>query len=221
MSTSISSCGEFPGHVNVNYPRGHAVVHYNNQTFRKGLNQWLFNIFDDDRIGYIGIETDLINATHGLSMITDMKVCQLNYHHYLAQCVDGTNHSECYNTGCFNWDPQDSPMSYELDIIVNGEVTPLAMTSNFQASGCYHNDEYDSALSTICATDKCDNSLEMDDYFRFKFRPFTDIGTLVHDIFVFDVKYRQIYCDFHGRRRLLSSETTDHYAMAVVKFVNV
>lgn len=230
ISTSISSCGHFPGHVNVNYPRGNAVLYYNNQYFRKGLNQWQFNVYDDDRKGYVGIETDLYNRPDQYAVITDMRICQANAIHYLAQCVDGTNHSECYNTGCFNWDPIDSPLGWQMDVIKGGEVTSMALSSEFEASGCYGNSQYDATSSTICTWDKC-NSLSMDDNFRFKFRPMHNILTLMNDIFIFDIRYKHVFCGVHTRRRRLltanqsnANYTTNfsfsegHYSMAVFQF---
>ena len=116
-----------------------------------------------------------------------------------------------------------------MDIIKGGEVTSMALSSEFEASGCYGNSQYDSSSSTICTWDKC-NSLSMDDNFRFKFKPMHDILTLMNDIFIFDIRYKHVFCGVHTRRRLLSvnqsnanytsnfSFSEGHYSMAVFQF---
>lgn len=218
IRTSISSCSMFPGYVNVNHPRGNAVIYYTNEYYRRGLNQWEFNVHKDNRFGYLGIETDLYPKSDSYAVITDMKICQANAIHYLAQCVDGTNQSACYNTGCFNWDPLDKPLRVEIDILVKGEVTAQAISNDFEASGCYGNANYNEPESTICTWQKC-LSLGMDDNFRFKFKPLAEITTITNDIFIFDVAYKRVYCGLNStRRKLLSSnENKTHYAMAVWK----
>ena len=219
VRTSIASCSMFPGYVNVNYPRGNAVIYYTSEYFRGGLNQWEFNVFNDNRFGYVGIETDLYTKTDAYAVITDMKICQTNANHYLANCVDGTNQTACYNTGCFNWDPADKPLTIDIDIIVDQELTAMAISNDFQASGCYGNDNYNDPASEVCTWQKC-LSLGMDDNFRFLFRELGQKATMVNDIFIFDVRYRRIWCDLNTtRRRLLGTNEnfTTHYAMAIHK----
>lgn len=190
ISISISSCSMFPGHVNTDVSRGNAVVYYDSQYYRGGLNT--FQIKANDQFGWLGIETTLYNRDDAYSVITDMKICQANGDHYLRQCVDGSNHSACYNTGCFNWDPLDSPLTYEVDLVVDGEVTAIARSPTFLASGCYENDDYDASNDAICTWDKCD-SLGMDDNFKFKFRPLSELNTL-DNIFIFDVRFKYVFC---------------------------
>ena len=95
----------------------------------------------------------------------------------------------------------------------------MAVSNDFQASGCYGNDNYNDPASEVCTWQKC-LSLGMDDNFRFLFRELGQKATMVNDIFIFDVRYRRIWCDLNTtRRRLLGTNEnfTTHYAMAIHK----
>lgn len=191
ISTSISSCSMFPGHTNTDVVRGEAVVYYDSQYYRTGLNQ--FEIKNSDVFGWLGIETSLYDRDDAYSVITDMRLCQARDDHYLSQCVDGTNHSTCYNTGCFNWDSMDSPLAYKVDLVVDGEVTAIARSGTFSAGGCYMNDNYDATSEEICTWDKCD-SLGMDDNFRFNFKPLGELDAS-GNVYIFDVRYKHVFCN--------------------------
>ena len=188
---SLSSCTMFGGTTDVTAVRGDAVVYYKDQYYRKGLNDVQIQI--DEDFGWLGIETDVYGRDGQYSIITDVRICQAYGEHYLSQCVDGTNHSACYNTGCFNWDPLDSPLSYKVDLVVGGEVTAIARSNTFLADGCYSNDNYDADDSEICTWDKCD-SLGMDDNFRFKFKALGELEQ-TGNVYIFDVKYKHVFCD--------------------------
>jgi len=216
ISLSISTCSMFPQHVNLNIPRGGAVVYYQNNYYRSND---MFQVDGGDTYGWVGIETEIYNKNDKYAVITDMRICQAQGSHYLTKCVDGTNTTECFNTGCFNWDESDSPLTYQVDIISNKSVTAIARSSTFSASGCYFNDNYDKDPLTICSWDKCD-SHGMDDNFQINFKPLADIISGAGNIFIFDIKYRYTFCGMHGRRRLLASEgSTDHYAMGIFKLI--
>lgn len=221
---SISSCAMFPGHVEVTMARGDGVVHYRDVFYRGevyGLDDDTdsFQVCDDETRGVVGIETSVYNHTDSKAVITDMRVCRIDPQHYLSHCVDGVNTtSECFNRGCFDWDPLDSPLQWQMDIIVNSEVTAHALTPEISAAGCYPNDDYNANDATMCGWTKCDK-LQMDDSFEFNFRPLYHLipdtpGTFQDRVFVFDIKYKLVLCSLQ-RRRLLSQDSL--YSMAVVK----
>lgn len=194
VSISISSCTNFHGQTTVNQHRGEAVVVYENTYYYKGLNN--INIKADDQYGFLGIETSIFQYEGIYAVIQDMRICQTKSDHYLAACVDGTNHSMCYNTGCFDWDPQDLPLSYQVDLVVGGQVTSIARSNTFLASGCYDNDLYDSTDEQICTWVKCDR-LGLDDSFKFKFKTLGELVTVngQDNVFVFDVRYKLVFCN--------------------------
>ena len=208
ISTSISTCSMFAGHVTIDQPRGNAVMFYKDHYYRGKTITWAedagyYEITDDNERGVVGIETSMYNSTSLRAVITDMRVCKIKLYHYLRDCVDGTNTTFCANTGCFNWDPLDSPLQWQVDIIKDREVTAIALSSTFAAAGCYPNPEYNADTYTKCQWDKC-TKLGMDDSFEFYFKPF--LSTLPYDelneemkrfgeTFVFDVKYEYHACD--------------------------
>ena len=226
IGLSISSCTMFAGHVDVSgIPRGNGVVHYRDIEYRGttvghvGDNTSL-EICNDNTRGVVGIETSVFNRTDSRAVITDMRVCRVKMTHYLQHCVYG-NSSDCYNRGCYNWDPEDSPIIWQIDIIKNSEVTALALSSEYLADGCYVNADYNENEETMCGWDRC-TKLNMDDSFEFNFNPLYDAlpdtvessyDEFYGETYVFDIKYNIIYCG--TRRRLLSHGT--HYSMAAVK----
>ena len=205
ISTSISTCSQFVGHVTMDQPRGDAVMFYRD-TYYRGNAGWnvydgYYQLTDDNERGVVGIETSMYNSTLLRAVITDMRVCKNKPIHYLSHCVDGSNNTFCANTGCFNWDPLDSPLSWQVDIIKDQEVTAIALSSTFAAVGCYPNPEYNANTLTKCQWNKC-TKLGMDDSFEFYFQSF--LSTMPHletdpamkkfgETFIFDIKY-----EFHA-----------------------
>ena len=219
ISTSISSCSMFGGHIEMDHPRGTAVLHFN-ETFYRGKEVEILNIdYDAPEVrGTVGIETNMFNATGVYAVITDLRVCKPKSSHYMRHCVDGTNRTTCANMGCFGWDPLDSPLGWQVDIISGREVTAVALSDTFFADGCYENDDYNADTPTICTWNKC-TRLGLDDSFEFSFRPFLD--SIPFNTFVFDVKYRYHACNLHGRRRLLSTSDEPQYAMKVIHMYSI
>jgi len=227
IHVSISSCTRFPQHVDVSgVPRGNGVVHYRGIDYRGSTvgysyDNTSFEVCNDDTRGVVGIETSAYNTSMVMSVITDMRVCRVEMTHYLEHCVYG-NSSECYNRGCYNWDPQDSPIQWHVDIIKDREVTAIALSNAFLADGCYINSEYNENHMTMCEWDRC-NKLNMDDSFEFNFKPLYDVlpdtaenslDEFYGQTFVFDIKYDVFLCG-SSRRRLLSDDI--QYSMAAFK----
>lgn len=204
ISLSLSTCTQFPGQVDVIHPYGRAAVIYHGITYREPHND--ITQTDNTSFGIVGLETN--TAYNVLPVIRSMRVCQGDVNHHLGGCVDGTNRTECFNIGCYGWDPEDSPLSFKVDIIQDSIVTALALSDSFLASGCYNNDDYN--IPDKCVLDKCDN-YGMDDYFEFLFKEFNN-----EEYYVFDIKYKWSYCN-STRRRLLST-MIDQYAMTKIKF---
>lgn len=202
IELSLSTCNKFEGGANINYPRGRAVVIYHGITYKDRWNA--ITETDNETRGIVGIETTTTDAV--LPIISDMRICQGSPDHHLGSCVDRTNTSMCFNQGCFNWDPNDSPLSFSADIIVDEVVTALALSNVFLASGCYPNDDYNSPYK--CDFTKC-NLHGLDDFFEMSFSQLNN-----KENYVFDIKYKINLCG--SRRRLLSVNNTK-YAMAIVK----
>ena len=203
VSLSLSVCTNFMGDVEIIYPYGTAVVMYYNKVYRERIN--FITETDNVTFGVVGIETNTVDSV--LPIIDNMRICQGNPLHHLGGCVDGTNTSECYNVGCYGWDPNDSPLSFRVDIISNMSVTALALTNSFLARGCYGNENYN--LEDKCQLTKC-NEYGLDDYFTFLFKEFKN-----EQNYVFDITYKLYFCN--RRRRLLTQDNTKH-SLTVVKF---
>ena len=201
ISLSLSTCTQFPGYTSTLYPRGRAVVYYRDEFYRDEYN-WLLR--GPIERGFIGIETTSTSDIV-IPMITDLKICQGDEDNHLGGCVDGTNRTECFNIGCFGWNENNSPLSFEVDIIKDSVVTALALSDSFLASGCYDNDDYN--MGSVCSLTKCD-VYGMDDFFEFNFKELTGKRN-----YVFDIKYKYNYC---SRRRLLGQEEYE-YAQAIIK----
>jgi hypothetical protein len=204
ISLSLSTCGKFPGQVTATPPYATAVVIYEGNTYTDRYNY--FNIIHGDETSkaIVGIETNTIDSI--IPVITDMRICQGDPTHHLGGCVDGTNRTECFNIGCYNWSPDDSPLSFKVDIIRNSSVTALAISDNFLATGCYDNDDYN--IPNKCSFTKC-NEHGLDDYFEFLFKEFNN-----GKYYVIDISYRISICT---RRRLLNTHENKH-AMTILKF---
>ena len=209
---SISSCSMFPGTAQVIYPYSAGLLRYNGQTYS---DESLSQVSYQDEYGYVGITTDIYPLENTLAVITDLRICQPNLGHHLGPCVYGNNETNCPNQGCHNWGV-DSPILWEVDLVANQEVTALALSNTFLASGCYPNADYDASEETQCTWTKC-TRLGIDDNFMFKFYPLFERTSEGH-IFVFDIKYHYVYCGMYNSTRRLH-DTNDKYALSAMRFV--
>ena len=117
ISLSLSTCKQFTGQAQIFQPYGRAVVIYHGITYREPYNA--ITETDDEYYGIVGIETN--TADHILPVIRSMRVCQKKKTHHLGGCVDGTNRTECFNVGCYGWDP--STHRYPFKRISSMEVS--------------------------------------------------------------------------------------------------
>lgn len=189
---SVSDCTKFTGVVNQVAPRAEATVRYMDENYLGFESTGVIPIYNNGMRGIVGIfEAGNPYTTY----ITDLKICKSNVNHYLAGCVDGTNTSECFNTGCFHWE-QENPLNFEIDIIKDGSVTAMGLSDTFKAYGCFPNDEYNSDIQTKCGWDKCTSRKpwNLDDGFEFDFSSLAYTRKDDGPRLVFDIKYKYINC---------------------------
>ena len=200
---SVEDCTDFPDMAHIIYPRNEGKLIYKNTDYigYKNASDYL-NITNDNTKGIVGIYLPHL-PMDVFAVITDLKICKGSTIHHLGGCVDGTNHSECYNTGCFNWvfnpdDHSNYPLNFEMDIMKNGALTSMAMSDAFSVNGCYPNDEYNATDATKCKWHRCEtrnNNWRMTDGFEFNFKPLFKTRYYDNDRLVFDIRYRYTFCE--------------------------
>lgn len=199
---SVEDCSKFPGAANLVYDRDAGVVIYDENRYIGYKNgSAILNISNENKRGIVGLSLPTL-PEDVYAVITDIKICKANSLHYLAGCVDGTNKSTCYNTGCFNWvrtthSNDFYPLNFEVDIIKDGSITAMAHSDIFKASGCFKNDEYNSTYENKCSWNKCRDRQPLwllDDGFEFNFRPLYNQRYYDNERIVFDIKYDYIFC---------------------------
>ncbi len=149
----------------------------------------------------VGIETPVYTNPNFVALTTNFRMCRAKAGHYLRDCVSGKD-PKCLVTGCYNWDPNDSPVLEYHDIMVDRRLVSMAKTS-WQALSCYNEDEYNSASSIICATNKCPNTpnglalpwvAAMDDGFRFSTLPL-QVNDFNSREWTFDIQFKLYECN--------------------------
>lgn len=199
---SVEDCSLFPGATELIYDKQAGVVIYNDTTYTGFLNASTYiNITNEDKRGVVGIRLPLL-PEDVYAIITDIKICKANNIHYLAGCVDGTNKSTCFNTGCFNWIRDDDqheyyPLNFEIDIIKDRSITAMARSNIFNAGGCFENNEYNATYQKKCTWNKCRNRKPewlLDDGFEFNFKPLHNQRYHDNERIVFDIKYDFVFC---------------------------
>lgn len=128
------------------------------------------------------------------TMTTNFRICRGNPDHYLYNCVAGTD-PDCIITGCYNWDPNDSPILEYHDIVIDQVVTAIAKTDWLKKT-CYPEDKYNAPDK--CSLQKCteDNWIaEMDDGFYLKTKPLQSYET---HLWTFDIMFKVHLCHHLG-----------------------
>ena len=216
---SVEDCTDFTEVANLVYRKDAAQLLYNSTRYigYKNASDYL-NVTNDNTRGVIGITLPVNVPNDTLAVITDLKICKGATNHHLGGCVDGTNHSECYNTGCFNWvydahRHENYPLNFEIDIIKDGSVTAMALSNAFQVNGCFPNDQYNASDTTKCSWQRCGGSNPtwgMVDGFEFNFKPLFNTRYYDNERIVFDIKYRYIFCNNGSLSNIMFSQLTRH-----------
>ena len=199
---SVEDCSLFPQSTTLVYKRDAGTIIYDDTRFSGYHNASDYiNITNENKRGIVGI--DLPDIPEDVQVvISDLKVCKANKKHYLAGCVDGTNKSTCFNTGCFNWIRDDFqheyyPLNFEIDIIKDRSITAMAHSNVFDAHGCFPNDQYNATYEKKCTFKKCrilQPEWQLNDGFEFNFKPFYNQRYYDNERIVFDIKYDFVFC---------------------------
>ena len=210
VAFSLATCGDWTNHLDIrNFYRSNARLYYKGGEYIGGQPHLLnYNIEDHTR-GTVALETNLYNSSHIIAMITDFRICQKNVKHYMGACVDGTNTSECYNMGCYNWgnDPEDNPTQWHADIMIDSQFTSLGLSPSFAAVGCYGTQDYNEIADNKCDLAKCPNNQNtqnsqnwkvMDDGIEFDLYPLSQLTHNAGDSLVFDMRFEYTYCGATG-----------------------
>jgi hypothetical protein len=64
----------------------------------------------------LGLETPIYTNPSLRAVTTGLRICTPKVGHHLSDCVAGKL-DECTVTGCYNWDPDDSPIARYYDIV--------------------------------------------------------------------------------------------------------
>lgn len=146
----------------------------------------------------VGYESPVYDHPSFRTMTTGMRFCKAKLSHYLRDCVSGLD-PNCKVTGCFNWDPNDSPLEEYYDV-VNGSITALAK-GTLGVTSCYLEDNYNAPLSQKCSEHKCPNTTngnvnnfpDFDDGFKLGIDTFRS-GGFKDSLWTFDFKFRLYAC---------------------------
>lgn len=166
----------------------------------------------------IGFESPAYTNPHLIAMTTNLRICRPDVSHYLKDCVSGKD-PNCLLTGCFQWDPNDSPIIEYHDVVVDGSVTAMAKTV-WETIACYNEDDYNSPSTVICETNKCPNTpngnnvpwvAPMDDGFRLNVKPIRSEDLMPKE-WTFDLEFRLYACN----HTLRSSHNIYHNVITLV-----
>jgi hypothetical protein len=166
----------------------------------------------------VGYETPAYTNPNVIVMTTNFRMCRPDVNHYLTGCVSGKD-IHCLKTGCYDWDPNDTPIIEHYDIMVNSVVTPLAKTS-WETTTCYNEDDYNSPSSVKCSENKCPNTTNgiaipwpgpMDDGFNLNSQIIKSWSTVPRE-WTFDMKIKLHMCN----HTLRSSNNIYHNIVTLV-----
>ena len=158
----------------------------------------------------LGLETPIYTNPSLRAVTTGLRICTPKVGHHLSDCVAGKL-DECTVTGCYNWDPDDSPIARYYDIVDDG-LSPIAKTE-WSLAACYEDTFYVTNSSDKCLGNKCPNTVNginipwvapMDDGFRFSTVP---LEGSTQTEWTFDFKF---YVEICGSRRLRASNSEFH-----------
>ena len=166
----------------------------------------------------VGYETPAYTNPNVIVMTTNFRMCRPDINHYLKDCVSGKD-THCLKTGCYDWDPNDTPIIEHYDIMVNSVVTPLAKTS-WETTTCYNEDDYNSPSSVKCSENKCPSTTNgiaiswpgpMDDGFHLNTLPIKSWSHIPRE-WTFDMKIKLHMCN----HTLRSSNNIYHNIVTLV-----
>ena len=216
IALSVSDCTQFAQYQHI--PLYGLGVLYANGYKYTGISEDL--IGTGTQTITVGFETPAYNNQDVIAMTTQFRMCRPDVNHYLADCVSGKD-SNCLVTGCFNWDPNDTPILEHHDIVTDAVVSPLAI-STWDLLSCYDDQKYNSPSSIKCDQNKCPNTpngntwvADMDDRFRFKTIPIQS-GSVVPSSWTFDIVFRLYMCNYTNSSVLRSSNEEYHNTITVL-----
>lgn len=203
IALSLSDCSAFEGDTQVIKVYGEAYFRYDGVDYA-GLNPNNAFVKNNDSTAIVGIRTDFLNHTRYRSVLTNIRACVADNQHRSRSCVDKTNTSECFNVGCYNWSPFDSPLRMKWDFMEGGYKTALSM-STFNMQTCYSSNIYHASKNEMCEVDKCTKYPNLDDGFSL------DFSILPKGNIVFDLVYDYVDCEEDG----LKSDKQVHHMVSV------
>lgn len=153
IALSISDCTTFTQTQHIE-PYGIGVFYAFQKKYTGISEDPLFAVLENFFVGY---ESPVYDNPNFRTRTTNFRICRPDVHHRLANCVSGKDTS-CTITGCFNWDPADSPIEEYYDVVVDSSITAIAK-SEWELISCYNEDDYNAPTSQICSESKCPNTL--------------------------------------------------------------
>jgi hypothetical protein len=198
IALSISDCTNFPKKQSIDI-YGIGVIYVYNEKHT--------GIVEDPAISTgdfhftVGYESPLLGNPNFKTIATDVRVCRANVDHYMHQCVSGKD-SSCTMTGCYNWDPSDSPIAEYHDIMKNSVITAVAK-ADWIINTCHPEDKYN--VQYPCQLGHCptDWVAPMDDGFKLKSRP---LESYEKHLWTFDIRFKVHLCN-----NLLASSNNEYH----------
>ncbi len=177
---SVSDCTVFPTEIQNIKMYGSAAVFYENTKF-EALGKHQIRLTNDKKLLF-ALNTQNKQFENVRSILTNVRACIPDDNHRLANCVDNT--TACFNYGCYNWAVFDSPLQMKYDLMENGYVTALAMSS-FDIRTCYKKFVYHETDEKICQQPTCDH----EDFFEINANLLPKQKNIV-----FDLIYKHVDC---------------------------
>ena len=191
IALSISDCSNFgtTQHIPI---YGEAVMYVHGYKYTGVVEEPVITTGTSSFV--VGYVSPVLNNADFKTMTTNFRICRGDPDHYLYKCVAGTD-PDCTITGCYNWDPNDSPILIYHDIVIDHVVTAIAKT-NWIENSCYPEDKYNAPDK--CSLQKCttDNWVaEMDDGFYLKTKELQSSET---HLWTFDIMFKVHLCHHLG-----------------------
>lgn len=212
IDLSISDCTQFTQYQHIPI-YGVGVLYADGQRYT-GIVQNMLGGLNQITVGY---ESPAYPNPSIMTMTKKFRICRVDVNHYLKDCVRGSD-PNCINTGCFGWDPSNTPIIEYHDIVADGYVTTMAKTL-WSTVSCYNENNYNAPSSVRCSENKCPNTTNgagwvapMDDGFRFSTTPLQTNGTTKE--WTFDILFGIYFCN--ATRRLRTSHTDYHNTVTLV-----
>lgn len=182
IDLSLSDCTIFPTEKQNIKVYSSALVLYENMTY-EGVGENKITLGNSSFID-VALHSNINVVNKSKTILTHVRACIADVNHRLSACV--ANSTTCSNSGCYNWEIFDSPVQTKYDIIDNGYVTALAM-STFDIETCYRQATYHDTDEKICQEEKCST---YHDGFKINVNMFPRYRPVV-----FDLIYKYVDCD--------------------------